>query len=789
MDIKLFCSEVNLLPAIDVLNAHYEHEDVLFVTEDDIRNADLILTTLGDENKYPQPSLKIDVERINEAYFALQKLISAGVLLPVPEVVPQIEAMVTRFERNWERLISGKAVPYKNNVRSSEYGGSVAAKCFAVFHDHTKKCEPELHRRLTQRTRRIERKRDSYFPLVTRLPQEDSIYGHLIVGAEEHTARVEKYRSKFESLGVTLSPANLAYTQMGIGMPFFGGFNREQQGFTDPDVSFEAASKMAARFMVSGLREFLKGVDDPSKVSTRATVKVDSFQGAPTLSANHLDLQSCWKYMAMHPKGIFAFEDRTFPVVIGFRLSDPGSSRNEETGKIEAKRRRAFVLEKTGLVGLDRVRDGDDFPDDPHFGARVRHVDNPSAIQNNAFAPCISYISDHKGWSYKILYQQDTEYMLMRVPGTREHAAFWEAAYNARPAWLVAACSRLNIKSAKELISYLIDLGEFPCAGDVENFDGNTTWKVAKPFYSALLSPRLLKLLERMWNSSSIGTYIDAEGQVVWYVIDKTDPRTAELSDHFPSGQQLTSVGGRGVMTALLADFDTKLLSCKLEDIFDGSSDPFQPFLYSCAEGGDDHKRYFALYSLITGKHPAELRDEYLKIQSACTLYKIAPESPPMACGFMSHLDDEGRLLAESLSAQRMAGNTLFPEYSKSAIGLDASLDHYCELASGTPDEYRTLDVANAIKHDIYGFDDELLAAAVEEDEFAIAQEAINGGAAQLMIAEMLGVSPSRLDYHYSWDSLLELGIPEELLAMWRQPIPRELSRDPRRFFNEEVLK
>lgn len=785
MPIKVYCAAPELSSCVNYLNEHY-NDGGMFEIADVAQDGDICFSYKEKVDEFRGPVAVIARGSENEAYFAVQQLLAQGVLLPVPEVVPRIKSMIDDFTRGWDRLVKGKAIPYSCPRHTEDFAGLVDAKVFALFHDHVEKCLPELARRLKQRGKRIARKRDTYYSLYPRVPASESVYGHLVRESEAHTEKVESLREAFEAEGVSLSPANLAYSQMNVGMPFFGGFNRAAQKFTPPSKGFGENARLVARFMVAGLRDYLRTVDDVSQVSTRATVKVDSFQGAPTMSANHLDLQACWLYMGMHPKGIFAFEDFTFPTVIGFRLSDPGSSRVGD--RVVAKRRRTFFLERTGKVGLDRVLDGDDFPEDPHWGARVRHVDNPSALQNNAFAPIISYMSDHKGESYKLLYQQDEHYMKIRVPGSAEHEDFWTRAYNAGVLWVREACERLNLTSAKALVDHLIEVGEYPCAGDVENFDGNTTWEVASVFYKELLPERLLRLLERQWNSPAVGTYTDGEGQELWYVIDKSDAATAQAADHFNSGQQLTSVGGRGVMTSLLLEFDQAAFPEIAKQLFNGEDDEFQPFLYSCAEGGDDHKRYFAAYYLMTGVHPAKLRDRYLAVQNACTTYKISPEDPPMACGYMSHLDSEGRLLAESLSAQRMAGNTIFPEYSKSALGLFASLDHYCALAVGTPDEHRTAAVAELIKSDLYGFNDELALMAQGEDEYQIAQEAANGGAAQLLIAEMLGVSPSKLDYHYSWDALVDLGIPEDLLALWRQPIPRELSRDPSRFFNEGIL-
>lgn len=785
---KLFAIGLDIEKIIDALHAHYNGNEVFTESESE-DDADIVFSDRADYRSR-RPVALLTSGKENEAYFALQRLLEQGILLPLPEVVGRISELVSDFTANWERLIRKNPVPYSVPGRTLDYAGDVRASVWALFHDDVKHLLPELYRRLAQREKRIARNRGEYFPLVTRVPKEDSVYGHLIVDSSSHTARIDEMRDEFAALGVNLSPANLAYSQLGIGLPFFGGFNRKVQNLKAPTERFKKLALRTSRFMVAGLRNVIASGMDPDDLTTRATVKVDSFQGAPTLTGNHLALQAIWRYMGTHPKGIFAFDDVTFPTVIGFRLSDPGAGPPAPNGEPTSKRRKSFILEETGKVGRDRVWDGDDFEGDVIWGARVRHVDNPSAIQNNALLPIVSYISDYKGDAYKLLYQQDEHLFRVRCPGTIEHEAWWTEAWESGTEWIRKGAARLGISSARELIDHLIEVGDYPVAGDVENFDGNTTFEVAAPFFETLLSDKAYALLERQWNAPAIGVYLDSKEQPVWYIIDRTDKETAKLSDHFPSGNSLTSVGGRGIMTAVLAEIDSDAFGEDLIDrAFDGSDDPYQPFLYSCVEGGDDHVRVWASYYLLTGIKPKELRDKYLKAQSEYKMYSISPEEPKMACGFLLSCDDEGKLLSVSLSEKRCASNTLFPEYAKTAIGLYHSTQRYAELAQGTVVEDVTNRVVDKIIHDVYGFTDELLAVSVAEDEQQIASEALRGGDAHAAIAALLGINPSQLDYAYAYEDLVELGVPEELLENWRQPIPSELTRNPFNFFNQEILK
>jgi hypothetical protein len=205
-------------------------------------------------------------------------------------------------------------------------------------------------------------------------------------------------------------------------------------------------------------------------------------------------------------------------------------------------------------------------------------------------------------------------------------------------------------------------------------------------------------------------------------------------------------------------------------------------------DGGDDHVLGMLVIWLITGVHPLEAKKRVARAFEEYDTLMILEENPPMNCGFLFHNDNEGRCIGLSRSPSRLFANVVYPERPRSATGLLHSVEAYVSAAQGSPIQDVTEHLATLLITKVHGFKDLQHLKDVADAEEAFMASSASQATAQQLIAHKLGVKESLLDYEYSYEDLIEMGIEEDLLDQFRRPIPSNLTQNPFRFLNEELI-
>lgn len=624
-------------------------------------------------------------------------------------------------------------------------------------------------------------------------------------------ANIGSREADLNAVGVKVSPTSMEYSQINVGMPFFGGLERKAKSLSSPTRKFEKYAKFAAEEMLLPMALAHK-VRDISSDEVRVGVKTYGFQGAPLCSYSHATRQTFWSIMQRSKEGIFHFENAHLPSIIGLRRQDNPSM----------KKRAAFLPSPDGTVVRGRVYDGDElegkalpsfsmYPefsssplkDEGKWGARVRHVDNVASIQNDALVTIPAFIAKYKDEHYKLVFQQAPEVFEMMIPGTSAFEEFWTEGWETQQ-WVRDSAKERGISSLPALLQKMKDLGEYPFCGDIANFDGNMTWPLMVPGLGPLMSERAFKLAKNIEESSVIGAYTGADGEIVYYLVDKKDPvlgdKTAELASHLNSGVGVTSPVGRtsvpGMLMEICSDafgipehiMDARPAVKRVKGEFVRSKFSFMPAFMNCA--GDDHTTKMLVIWLVTGIHPAECKIMYRKACEAYKMMEIAEENPPMNAGTLLHLcEKDGRLLNFSLSPNRMIAGNLFPERGRSSVGLFDSTDLYVNSAIGTPAEEAMLVARDVIVSSVMGFEDEdhLLELRTFEMDAMMADPDL--AAPVETLAAYLNVPANSLEWSYSYEELLELGVPLEILDEFKRPIPVDLTTGPFKFINQKTVE
>lgn len=697
----------------------------------------------------------------------------------------------------------------------------IQAQVYALFPLDVDKYLPRAKEILDSRFRRVlQRVKPQWHPFETREPLEESCYAHAVHDAKTHVEKRVAMKEDVEKhTGVKLSPADLASAQQGVGIPILGGHNRKSQGFTEPSPLFAKLAQKVCEIHLRGLvEEYIRSPDTFHEITTHTRLKPHSFQGTPLMSYNFIDHLMLLRVMALHPDGLFMFDndDYEFPTIVGFRSQEPGGTWID--GTFHPKCRVSYMINgacevmRTHVLDAQLLKHVTNFPPEDLkvpdgynvyssvdkllpdvVGARIRHVTNPPNAYNDATMVVPSLIAKFKTKEYKQIMGQTEEVMRSVVPSSREFAEFWTKGFKEQE-WVRKFAAKRGLHSAEELIAAMRKEGERIYAGDVQNFDGNVNWSMIEKAMSPLLSEKIMSLSKRIFNAPILGTTSTPSSTQLYYIVDRSDRVTAELASHLPSGWGCTSQAGRVIVPIMLNEMVLNAFSkygLTIDLLFapavPGSNFSFQAALYNCA--GDDHVIKNLVLWLVTGLSVDECHTLYNEEVKKYTTLKMAEETPPMCAGWLYHLDDNNRVISVSLSPGRMAVNTLTPEYPRTAIGLDASTRQYVESAIGTPIEDQMQYLRNAIVHDVYDLTDEELEDGVEEDLDFIDRNLANGADPREVIAEQLGVSPSKVDYAYTPEALLNEGVDESLLESYTLPIPKELTRDPARFINMGTIR
>lgn len=684
---------------------------------------------------------------------------------------------------------------------------------------------PDLEKVLSGRSyRTLQRKVPSWFPLAPMTDSKDinDLYPTLPLNGEALRKRVDAVSDRIEKLGVKPSLSVLDASQLNLGIPTPGGMHRDAEKLKDPDDDLTFYMQHAAKFMMRGMaRAFEDDPDGFHQLNTRVGVKVDNYQGAILNTKSHPVRQTLWSIMLNSPKGIFHFNDLFAISASGFRTQSNGAG----------KKRPSYILLGQNSVGKSRAIDGEDLDGalvavyneidtvEPSFerdngliGGRKRIVANVESAQNDSLLAVPSYIAKFKDKLYKWLYQQDLDILSRFVSDSEEFVRFWTEGYENWPLLRERVKKNFGITNVKDFIHYIRDVGEIVLCGDVVQYDASATWNFVKPFDEALLSSEALDVAEKIYNADKVGVYTDHQGLKRYYYVtctpDDSFPdwynelvlKTRADMSSLPSGLAITAQNGRGPVRAVLDHIAERVL-IKLGESKSTARDivTWMPefteeatFCFSSAfmnDGGDDHNLGMLVLHLLTGAPMFDCKDTVYEVFDNYEFLKLLPEDPKMNCGFKFHDDENERCIAISLSEGRMVDNTLYPEYPRSALGLHSSISNYVNSAYGTPAESTMVELAHIIACDIYGFDslDHLAIIAAAEDEYLVLNQDFLP--ARQQIALLLGIPENDLEWQYTLDELLELGIDDSLLNMYRKPIPDDLTRDPAKFFNMETIK
>lgn len=656
----------------------------------------------------------------------------------------------------------------------------------------------------------LQREIPAYVALV---PLDDSYadaYPSIPKSATEHLARVESVKGELEELGINVPKTNMAKNQINLGIPFPGGENRIAQGMEPPTPLFKECAKHVAEVMLRGAAYAYK--EDPKafeESNTRIGVKKDNFQGSGLATTAHAVRQTLHSIALDSPDGLFHFLKYRFPTAAGFRRqSNSGKCRVSfalgEPGEVL----RGRVLDSTDLKGKSIFHYHKDFDnpelivDDGAEGARDRIVDNLWSGQNDATLGVPAYIAAYKDYHYKTIFQQDPETLGRFIPGTPEFRQFWEEGWNDNQ-WVRDCAAERGCNTFEELMSTMERLGEHIICGDVENFDGNATWEVTKVFFEYLMSPKVLEMVDVMWNSDKIGVYAAADGSpVYYYVACQEDPsmseqmrklvrKTQELMSHVPSGMGPTAQAGRGVVPTSLLEIIINLYADTKQYLLSLPPHPHSKFSAMSAlmnSAGDDHSMGSLIIWLITGKHPKDVMEEVLEYLPSYKVMKILPEFPKMNAGYLFHEDEDGQLTHITLSLARCFSNTVFPERARSALGLYSSITKYMESVVGSPIEAKMYQLVDIILRKVYHFNDlDHLFACAERDQIWLDNNASELPAVE-RLSLFLDIPMNDLEWKFTIDELLAMGAPADLINEFRRPIPSELTVNPFNFLNKDLI-
>lgn len=656
----------------------------------------------------------------------------------------------------------------------------------------------------------LQREIPAYRALVPVDVSLEEFYPAIPKNVREHLAAVSSCASDIEDLGIKVPKTDMSKNQINLGIPFPGGENRTVQGLISPTPLFKECAQHVANIMLRGAAYAYR--DDPvafEESNVRIGVKKDNFQGVPLASKSHALRQVLWAIAERSKDGLYFFKKYNFPTLAGFR-------RQSNSGKCRV----SFTLKDIGIVDRARVLDALDLlgKDIQHYtrditapemltdsgveGARCRIVDNLWSGQNDFTLGVPAYIAAYKDYHYKAIFQQDLETFKRFIPGTSEFVAFWTEGYNDNE-WVRKLAAERGCHSLEELLAKMEELGEHIICGDVENFDGNASWEVTKVFFEILMSPKVLEMVDHMWNADKLGVYASTDGSPVYYYIacqpdeqmskefNSLATKTRDLMSHVPSGMGPTAQAGRGVVPTALLEIIINVypqakpylltLPATQGGIFSGTS-----ALMNSA--GDDHSMGSLLLWLITGIHPNKIMNEVLEYLPNYKVMKILPEFPKMNAGWLFHEDEKGRLTHITLSPGRCFGNTVFPERPRSAIGLYSSLTKYAQSALDSPIEQDMLDLVNIILTKIYKFEDmDHLASIAAREEIWMEDNADNLPAVD-RLATLLGLTVNDLAWKYTLDELVEMGAPAYLLNEFRRPIPSSLTKGPMNFLNGKSI-
>lgn len=773
------------MDSVDTLLALRPLDDVDNMSEEDMRAR--INNVLGSEAKIAE---RIQFSGNENAVDVLMNHLTRKVLtLPIKRCVTEFNMNLKQREKDTESLLRAtpKTMPSMFYGESQDESEHLHAK---IQLHHPKTIEKFGNKKLldSRAKNRLSRVRTNYAPLATIAEMGDSTYSDSIFSLDEHISRAQKAADGLTEYGISPDPTNMSYTQLNVGLPFFGGLVRSSLNLTDPGTNLDEDFRKVSEIHIRGLGMTLNdlGHDEFVKMSTRASVPVYSYQGPATNTTLHTTNQVMWASMMASTDGIFSYENLTIPNGIGFRLQ--GSK-----GKI----RDSFIVFEDGKVGRSHVYDGvHKFPDvdglpatEGIVGARVRHVDNPNHCQNHALLPYPSYISDTKSYEYKLALNVSFGTLMTIVPGSVHFVSMWKDAWENLP-WVKRKAADRGITEFSNLMLEMKKLGEFPFVGDIGNFDGSTPWPIAKVGLEHTMSERAFNLTEKIWFQPTVGCYVGVNNEVCYYTIDKRDKATAELTDMLGSGIAVTSPVGRQVVPGVLGNAFRLTFDISLDEYYELPTQAgVSMFSLTQRNAGDDHAIAMITAWLWSGIHPKECRDLFHAKLEELNYYKIDPEDPPLIAGNLAHLGEDGRLLNWSLSPGRLYGNNVYPENTKNAIGIDGSLNVYLNSAEGTDFEKPMEAVASAIRTEVYNFESmDELSEAKEEDETAML-EGIGEFSPEELIAMELGIPAGDLYYKYSLDELIEMGADEDMLSTWKKPVPESLTINPFRFFNQTTVE
>jgi hypothetical protein len=698
--------------------------------------------------------------------------------------------------------------------------------CHLVHGTAMKNYCPDLEKVLSGRAyRTLQRKVPNWKPIEPMFDVEHitDAYPKLPASGEELGDRIAKHGAELESLDITFDKSVLDYSQLNLGIPFPGGMHRKELNLQDPDDDLIFWMRASADFMVRGLSEIYNndGPDAFHAFDTRVGVKVDNFQGPIMCTKSHMARQVLWSIMEENDD-IFYFHSFLAVCCSGFRTQSNGWG----------KRRLSYIPVGHNVVASSRVIDGDDlegltiieysnlnavakdsifFTDKGWIGGRKRYVANIESAQNDALLPVPAYLAHVKDKYYKIIFQQDLEILSRFVTGSREFDDFWESGFETCPLIAAKASEHFGITDSEDFLRYVNSVGERVLCGDVQNYDASATFSFVKPFFERLLSEKAMQALENLYNADKVGVYTDHLGQKQFYYItcnaEESAPahikdlisKTNEIMSSLPSGTAVTAQAGRGPMSAVLNHiFERALISfgwtksdARNAILWMPEQAQDEPFTIEAAfknDGGDDHNLGLLIVHILTGRPIGEITERMTEILEGYEFLSLLKEEPPMNCGFLFHEDEEGRCISISLSPARLFANTLYPEYSRSAIGLHASVSKYTESAIGTPIEEKMFAIAHIIITKIYGFESMEHLHQIAMLEEAYMSENPDMVPARQQIALELGIPENDLEWSYQYTDLVALGIDEDLLERFRKPLPSSLSRDPSKFFSMESV-
>jgi len=633
---------------------------------------------------------------------------------------------------------------------------------------------------------------------------------------------------ELESLDPRLvsTPTFGAHSQMGHGVPAPCKHLRQINGLGDPkddkrvvagrtfDSLYSYTQAQVAKLYLQGiaLAVAVKGEEWVLNYRPWTTMKKNANGGPPECTSDAMAKDKMFEAMEDHPDTVFMGENNIENLSGTTRGQDPGTITVD--GNLTKKKREATVCKPVIKKGDDVFQCDvvsamvyDVFEDEP--GQRVRIVLNWPHYQNVKHMISSAYLNAFMSPKMKLI----TKYVSSSF--VEQYLGGWFDSYNGEYPSLMYK-SDGNMKPHFECFVSTFGDGSHEDvyfeATDVAKYDNTADWDtLLSPFSELVFSERVHNNTAHCNSFPIISIYREYDYEteqdlVIGYVVDRTDPATANQFSFFASGHGCTSVFGRGgVMPVQVSG---ACISYDMDpDVYTDVVDPFPRdwCSHDIRNMGDDGSNAFTdrpEVSSYSGKEALSRYQDFLNDKggdgSPKPILSMEPERPMKNAGVLLHADENNILVDATLDHTALLNKNLAPEKSFDApnrgnevIGLEAAIRVYVGSADiESPQAFVLEKTSEILVNDILKYPggmDQLTKDAKEQTQ-AVIDEAKEDDAA-LIVADIMGCKVDEIYWKYTYQELNEK-VPVELLEVIFKQVPPAIIPSADKILNwSEVLE